>query len=150
MRIFQSPHDLREVIGQRLGPSEWVTVTQKMIDEFANATGDCQWIHVDVERAKRESPGGKTIAHGYLVMSIIGMLLPTVYRVEARQTLNYGLNKLRFLKAVPVDSRIRASQAIKSVEEGSGGLRVAADLTIELEGSEKPALIAEIIFVYFA
>ena len=112
MRIFESPSALGKAVGERIGPGEWITVTQKMIDDFANATGDHQWIHVDVERAKREAPGGKTIAHGYLVMSIIGVLQPTIYKVHSSRTLNYGINKLRFLNAVPVDSRIRLSEVI--------------------------------------
>jgi acyl dehydratase len=149
MRIFNSPAELKGVIGERIGPGDWLTVTQDMINDFANATGDHQWIHVDVERAKRESPGGKTIAHGYLVMSIIGKLQPTIYKVHASRTLNYGINKLRFLNAVPVGSRIRLSEVIKLVEEASGGLRVTTEITIELEGAERPALVAELMFVYF-
>ncbi len=150
MRVFESPSELGKVIGERIGPGEWITVTQKMIDDFANATGDRQWIHVDVERAKREAPGGKTIAHGYLVMSIIGVLQPTIYTVRSSRTLNYGINKLRFLNAVPVDSRIRLSEVIRSVEEASGGLRVTSEITIEIEGAERPALVADILFLYFA
>jgi acyl dehydratase len=149
MRVFESPHELNDVIGQPIGPGEWVTITQKMIDDFASATGDRQWIHVDVERAKRESPQGKTIAHGYLVLSIIGVLQPTIYTVKSSRTVNYGINKLRFLSAVPVDSRIRLTETIKSVEQASGGLRVTTELNIELEGAERPALVAEIMFVYF-
>lgn len=149
MRIFETPYELKDVIGQPIGPGDWITITQEMIDDFANATGDRQWIHVDVERAKREAPDGKTIAHGYLILSIIGVLQPTIYTVKARQTLNYGINKLRFLSAVPVGSRIRLTETIKSVEESSGGLRVTTVLNIELEGAERPALVAEIMFVYF-
>jgi acyl dehydratase len=150
MRIFESPSELGKAIGERIGPGEWLTITQEMIDDFANATGDRQWIHVDVERAKRESPGGKTIAHGYLVLSIIGLLQPTIYKVHSSRTINYGINKLRFLGAVPVGSRIRLSEAIKSVEQASGGLRVTTDITIELEGADRPALVADLIFQYFA
>ena len=149
MRTYESPHQLRDVIGERLGSSDWVTVTQSMIDDFANATGDRQWIHVDVERARRESPEGTTIAHGYLVMSLIGVLQPTLYTVKAQRTINYGINKLRFRKAVPAGARIRSSETIRAVEEGSGGLRVSSELTIELDGADKPALVAEIVFVYF-
>ncbi|MEX0404688.1 MaoC family dehydratase [Aquibium sp. LZ166] len=149
MRTFESPYEIRDVIGERLGSSDWLTVTQSMIDDFANATGDRQWIHVDVERARRESPEGTTIAHGYLVMSLIGVLQPTLYTVKAQRTINYGINKLRFLKAVPAGARIRSSETIRAVEEGSGGLRVSSELTIELDGADKPALVAEIVFVYF-
>jgi acyl dehydratase len=150
MRIFESPSELGKAIGERIGPGEWLTITQEMIDDFANATGDRQWIHVDVERAKRESPGGKTIAHGYLVLSIIGLLQPTIYKVHSSRTINYGINKLRFLNAVPVGSRIRLSEAIKSVEEASRSLRVTTGITIELEGADRPALVADLIFQYFA
>lgn len=149
MRVFNSPLELKNVVGERIGPGEWLTISQEMINDFAKATGDHQWIHVDVERARRESPGGKTIAHGYLVMSIIGRLQPTIYKVHATRTINYGINKLRFLNAVPVDSRIRLSEVIKLVEEASGGLRVTTEITIELEGADRPALVAELMFVYF-
>jgi acyl dehydratase len=150
MRVFESPGELRGVIGERIGPGEWVTITQEMIDDFANATGDRQWIHVDVERAKRESPGGKTIAHGYLLLSLMGVLQPTIYKVHSARTVNYGIDKLRFLNGVPVGSRIRLNETIKSVEEASGGLRVTTAIVIELEGAERPALAADLIFLYFA
>jgi len=149
MREFQSPRELAAVIGERIGPGEWITITQKMIDGFAEATGDRQWIHVDVERAKTKAPGGKTIAHGYLLLSLLGTLQPTIYAVRAPRTVNYGINKLRFLIAAPVDSRVRLSEVIRSVEQASGGLRVTSEITIELENTEKPALVAEIVFVYF-
>lgn len=150
MRIFNSPAELESVIGQKLGPSDWVTVSQEMIDRFADATGDRQWIHVDVERAKREAPGGTTIAHGYLTMSLIGVLQPQIYSVKAARTLNYGMNKLRFLNAVPSGARIRLSEVVKSLEPASGGLRATTEITIEIEGQERPALVAEIMFLYFA
>jgi acyl dehydratase len=150
MRVFESPGELRGVTGERIGPGEWITITQEMIDNFANATGDRQWIHVDVERAKRESPDGKTIAHGYLLLSLMGVLQPTIYKVHSARTVNYGIDKLRFLNAVPVGSRIRLNEMIKSVEEASGGLRVTTAIVIELEGAERPALAADLIFLYFA
>lgn len=150
MRTFESPGELKTVIGERIGPGDWITVTQELIDNFANATGDRQWIHVDVERAKREAPGGKTIAHGYLLLSLMGVLQPTLYKVHSKRTVNYGIDKLRFLNVVPVGSRIRLNETIKSVEDASGGLRVIASIVIELEGAERPALAADIIFLYFA
>lgn len=151
MRIFESPAELPALAGQTLGPGEWITIDQPMIDAFAEATGDKQWIHVDVERAKLEAPGGKTIAHGFLTMSLVGTLLPTIYTVKAPRILNYGIDKLRFLNMVPVGSRLRISNLFKSVEEASGGsLRVVSQVTIEIEGQERPALVADIIFLYFS
>src|SRR5947208_16730284 len=102
------PKDLLKLVGTELGPSEWVTVDQAMIDKFADATGDHQWIHVDVERAKREMPGGKTIAHGYLTLSLVPRLGQTLYRVKHRSRgLNYGSNRVRFTGQVPAGPRIR-------------------------------------------
>src|SRR2546428_919980 len=101
------PKDLLKLVGRELGPSEWVTVDQDMINKFADATGDHQWIHVDVERAKREMPGGKTIAHGYLTLSLLPRLAPTLLKVLKRSRgLNYGSNKVRFITPVPAGSRI--------------------------------------------
>ena len=136
-------------MGKQIGPGEWLEITQAQIDEFAAATGDRQWIHVDVERARREAPGGKTIAHGYLLLSLLGKLQPELFTVASPRTLNVGLNKLRFLAAVPVGSRIRLAQTVTGAEPQAGGLRVTYDTVIELEGSEKPALIAEIVFLHF-
>src|SRR5881296_945258 len=105
------PKDLLKLVGRELGPSEWVTVDQAMIDKFADATGDHQWIHVDVERAKKDMPGGKTIAHGYLTLSLVPRLAATLSRVKKRRHgLNYGSNKVRFINPVPAGTRIRLRQ----------------------------------------
>ena len=105
--IVAFPKDLKEHIGRELGPSDWMTVDQAMIDKFAEATGDHQWIHVDVERAKREMPGGKTIAHGYLTLSMVPRLAATLVKVEKRRRgVNYGSNKVRFTNVVPAGSRV--------------------------------------------
>lgn len=149
MLVFTSADDLRNAIGKTIGPSDWLTITQDMIDNFADATGDHQWIHVDVERAIKEAPGGKTIAHGFFSLSLLGQLQPKIYTVSAPKTLNYGLEKLRFLNAIPVGSNIRLSEEIQSVEETSGGYRTISRVTIEIEGQERPALVADIIFLYF-
>src|ERR1700694_540210 len=118
----ESPQDLLQLVGRELGPSEGMTVDQAMIDKFADATGDHQWIHVDVERAKREMPGGKTIAHGYLTLSLVPRLAQTIYRVKNRSRgLNYGSNRIRFTGQVPAGSRIRLRQKIKAVEPVDGG-----------------------------
>src|SRR5712692_10765841 len=136
------PQNLAQHVGKDLGPSDWITVDQPMIDKFAEATGDHQWIHVDVERAKREMPGGKTIAHGYLTLSLVPRMAATLVEVTKRSRgLNYGSNKVRFTNAVPAGSRIRLRQRILSVEDVSGnGVRVTSEMTVEIEGQERPAL----------
>ena len=147
----ERPTDLAEYVGKEIGVSDWFTVDQAMIDKFAEATGDHQWIHVDVERARREMPGGKTIAHGYLTLSLVPRLAATIYRVKKRRHgLNYGSNRVRFTGQVPSGSRIRLRQKIKSVEPvDGGGVRVTSESTVEVEGSERPALVAEIIGMQF-
>ena len=138
--------------GTELGPSEWVTVDQAMIDKFADATGDHQWIHVDVERAKREMPGGKTIAHGYLTLSLVPRMAATLLEVTKRSRgINYGSNKIRFISPVQAGSRIRVRQRITGAEEVAGnGVRVSSEMTVEIEGQERPALVGEIIGVRYA
>ena len=148
----ESPQDLVAHIGEELGPSEWVTVDQAMIDKFAEATGDHQWIHVDVERAKREMPGGKTIAHGYLTLSLVPRLGATLVKVaKRRRGINYGSNKIRFTNAVPAGSRVRLRSKIAKVEPvPDNGFRVTTEVTIEVEGQERPALVAEIMGIQYA
>jgi acyl dehydratase len=152
MLTVEYPKDLKQHIGRQLGPSEWVTVDQKMIDGFAAATGDHQWIHVDVERAKRDMPGGKTIAHGYLTLSLVPRLAATLVKVEKRRHgINYGSNKVRFISPVPAGSRVRLRQRIVNVEDvANNGVRVTSEMTVELEGQERPALVAETIGVQYA
>jgi acyl dehydratase len=148
----EKPTELAEHIGKELGPSDWMTVDQRIIDKFAEATGDHQWIHVDVERAKREMPGGKTIAHGYLTLALVPRMAQTLVKVTARKRgLNYGSNKVRFTNAVPAGSRIRLrSYKVKSVEPMDGnGVRVISEASVEVEGQERPALVAEIISVQY-
>jgi acyl dehydratase len=145
------PTDLAQYVGKEIGISDWFTVDQAMIDKFADATGDHQWIHVDVDRAKSEMPGGKTIAHGYLTLSLVPRLAATIYRVKKRRHgLNYGSNRIRFTGQVPAGSRIRLRQKIKSVEpvEG-GGVRITSESTVEVEGAQRPALVAETISMQF-
>src|SRR6266542_1234652 len=146
MLKLETPRDVLQHVGRELGPSEWLTVTQEMIDKFAEATGDHQWIHVDVERARREMPGGKTIAHGYLTLSLLPRLAPTLMRIEKRRRgLNYGSNKIRFISPVPADGRIRLRQKLLKAEEvEDNGMRVTSQITMEVEGSERPAMVAEI------
>ena len=147
----EKPQDLAQHIGKDLGPSDWITVDQPMIDKFAEATGDHQWIHVDVERAKREMPGGKTIAHGYLTLSLVPRLASTLVKVTAvSRGVNYGSNKVRFTSTVPAGSRIRLTQKIVKVEPvDNNGVRVTSEVKMEVEGQERPALVAEIMGIRY-
>ncbi len=135
--------ELPGAVGADLGRTDWVDVTQERIDRFADATGDHQWIHVDPERAAA-GPFGTTIAHGYLTLSLVSMLLPELLTVEGvSMGINYGTNKVRFPAPVPAGARVRASGTLASVDEVPGGYQVVADVAIEVEGSEKPACVAE-------
>jgi acyl dehydratase len=147
----EKPQDLAQHVGKDLGPSDWITVDQPMIDKFAEATGDHQWIHVDVERAKREMPGGKTIAHGYLTLSLVPRLASTLVKVsQVSRGVNYGSNKVRFTSTVPAGSRIRLHQKIVKVEPVEGnGVRVTTEVKMEVEGQERPALVAEIMGIRY-
>ena len=138
--------DVSSLVGQEIGVSDWVEINQERIDQFAEATGDHQWIHVDIERAKKEMPGGKTIAHGYLTLSLIPMLASQIMRIEGvSRGINYGSNKVRFTNAVQVGSKVRGRQKLVSVEARSGGLQLINEMTIEIEGQDRPACIAETI-----
>jgi acyl dehydratase len=137
--------DLRTRAGQEIGVSGWHTVTQDQIDEFARVTGDDQWIHVDADRARRESPYGTTIAHGFLTVSLLPILIREAVdiRANAKMGINYGFNRLRFTGAVPVGSRIRARFTLNSIKDVEGGVEIAWGVTVDIEGREKPALVAE-------
>ena len=150
--IVETPHDLKSHVGTELGPSDWMTVDQAMIDKFAEATGDHQWIHVDVERAKREMPGGKTIAHGYLTLSLVPRLAATLVKInKVKRGLNYGSNRVRFTGTVPAGARVRLRQKLVKVEPVEGnGVRVTSEVTMEVEGQERPALVAEIMGIRYA
>lgn len=150
MRIFESLPALSSAVGEELGTSDWVTIEQSRIDQFAEATGDHQWIHVDPAKAA-DGPFGTTIAHGYLTLSLIPMLTWEIYEVQGISgALNYGLNKVRFPSPVPVGSRVRASAVLSSFEEVPGGGQAVVTTTIETEGGSKPACIAETIVRFFA
>jgi acyl dehydratase len=146
------PKDLLQHVGRELGPSAWITVDQATIDRFADATGDHQWIHVDVERARREMPDGKTIAHGYLTLSLVPRMAATLLTITKRaRGINYGTNKVRFTNAVPAGSRIRLRQRILNVEEVPGnGIRMTSEVVVEIKGQDRPALVAEIINLRYA
>jgi len=151
MLELETPHDMLKHVGRELGPSDWMTVDQAMIDKFAEATGDHQWIHVDVERARKDMPGGKTIAHGYLTLSLVPRLAATLSRVKKRSRgINYGSNKVRFITPVQAGARVRLRQRIANVEEVPGGVRVTSEMTMEIEGQAKPALIAETLGMSYA
>jgi acyl dehydratase len=137
--------ELKGLIGQEVGPSEWRTVSQEDIDAFAELSGDDQWIHVDVERAQRESPFGTTIAHGNLTLSMIdGFRLDLIQSRGFALGVNYGWNKVRFAAPVPSGSRLRARAQVVTIEEvGGGWYQVVTRFTVEVEGNEKPACIAE-------
>ncbi|MBU6443801.1 MAG: MaoC family dehydratase [Alphaproteobacteria bacterium] len=142
--------DLPGLAGQEVGVSDWVLIDQDRINTFADATDDHQWIHVDVERAKKEMPGGKTIAHGFLTLSLIPMFSEQILRIEGiSRGINYGANKVRFTNMVPVGSRVRAREKILSVEPRAGGLQLIAEMTIEVEGLDRPACIAETIGILY-
>ena len=136
---------LRGLIGKPVGPSEWREVTQPMIDAFAELSGDDQWIHVDAERAKAESPFGTTIAHGNLTLSMIdGFRLDLIASTGFKLGVNYGWNKVRFPAPVPVGSRVRATAEVVSVDDaGNGWFQVVTRFTVEVEGSDKPCCVGE-------
>lgn len=141
---------LPTLAGQETGVSDWVEITQDRINKFADATGDHQWIHIDVERAKKEMPGGKTIAHGYLTLSLIPFLTGGFLRVESvTRGINYGSDKVRFTNMVPVGSKVRARAKLLSAEPKSGGMQMRTEVTIEIEGQDRPACIAETISLVF-
>ena len=143
MPDFQSADDLKAAIGTHLGFSDWLVIDQQRIDQFADATGDHQWIHVDPEQAK-DGPFGTTIAHGYLTLSITNMFLPQLVTVStAKLGINYGANKVRFPAPVPVDSRVRVGGEILEVEEVAGAVQMIVRLTVEVEGGSKPACVVE-------
>ena len=149
MRTIKGIEELKQLAGQELGSGDWHEVTQEQINQFADATGDHQWIHTDVERAKK-GPFGGPIAHGYFTLSIIPVLLRDVMSVEGmRMGINYGLNKLRFPAPVPIGSKVRASVKCTSVEDVSGGLQGTFDVTVEVDGQDKPGCAAQVIYRYY-
>jgi acyl dehydratase len=140
--------DLESIVGQEVGVSAWHEITQTQVNKFAEATGDHQWIHVDVDRATREIGG--PIAHGYLTLSLLPMLSSQVMKVEGVQRgINFGSNKVRFTNMVPVGSRVRLKQKCLSVEPRAGGKQVTMESTIEIEGKDRPACVAESIGILY-
>jgi acyl dehydratase len=149
MRVFESLDEVKAAVGEHNGYSDWHTVTQEQINAFADATGDHQWIHIDPEKAAH-GPFGTTIAHGFLTLSLIPLLVSQITQVNnIRMGVNYGLNKVRFPAPVPVGSKIRAGATIKEVAEIPGGLHLVNEVVIEREGGEKPCCIAESVVRYY-
>ncbi len=148
-RVFTSAEELRAAVGEQLGHSDWLEVDQKRIDLFAEATGDHQWIHVDPEQAAK-GPFGTTIAHGYLTLSLLPVLVPQILSVQnVTMGVNYGANKVRFPAPVPSGSRVRATAVLKEITEAGGGVQVTAVVTVEREGGEKPVCVAESVSRYY-
>ena len=143
---------IQDLVGQEIGVTNWIAIDQERINAFADCTGDHQWIHVDVERCAQESPFGKTIAHGYLTLSLLPLLMQEVRFTPngVKQVLNYGANKVRFLNPVTVDSKIRLRVILAGIEEkGNGRYLLQSNCTMEIEGEEKPAMIAETLSMMF-
>lgn len=140
--------DLESLVGQEVGVSSWHEITQSQVNKFAEATGDHQWIHVDVERATRELGG--PIAHGYLTLSLLPMLAAQIMRVEGvSRGINFGCNKVRFTNMVPVGSRVRLKQKCLKVEPRAGGKQVTMESTVEIDGKDRPACVAESIGIVY-
>ncbi len=149
MQHLQTPADFLDLIGEPLGTSDWLLIDQDRIDAFARATGDDFWIHVDTERAAREMPGGKTIAHGLLLLGLVPMLQRQNFTVAQRgKGLNYGSDRVRYTAQVPVGSRVRLRQSVRAAERVGAATRLATDCVIELEGSARPAVVAEFIVLF--
>jgi acyl dehydratase len=144
-RLIHGIDELKTLLGQEVASSGWHTVTQDRINRFADVSGDHQWIHVDEERARRESPYGTTIAHGFLTVSLLSGLMEEAVDIQGtyKMKINYGFNRLRFTGAVPAGSRIRAQYTLNSVKDVEGGAEIAWGVVVEVEGQRKPALVAE-------
>jgi acyl dehydratase len=141
---------MRVHVGSTLGTSDWITIDQSMIDRFAGATGDHQWIHVDVDRARREMPEGRTIAHGFLLLALIPRLAATIYLIAGKsRSVNYGSNKVRFINPVRAGSRVRLKLGLKATEPVESGERLFFDCVVEIEGDTRPALVAETISIAY-
>lgn len=150
MRIIRSIDEARALEGEEIGLSDWVVIDQNRIDQFAEATSDHQWIHVDTERAAAEMPGGKTIAHGYLTLSLIPALTANFIEFEnLTRTINFGTNKVRFYTPVPSGARVRARATGLQARRRAGALILTSEVRIEVEGETRPACIAEILGMYF-
>ncbi len=142
--------EIEGLVGEEIGVSDWYEISQDKVNLFADATGDHQWIHVDVDRAKKEMPTGGTIAHGYMTLSLIPMLSSQIMRIEGvTRGINYGCNKVRFTNMVPVGSRVRGRQKLLEVQKRAGGLQLINEFTIEINGGDRPACVAQTISIIY-
>lgn len=150
-RVIDGIEELKGLVGQEIGTSDWVEVTQERIDRFADATEDHQWIHIDTERAKTDSPFGSTIAHGFLTLSLLPHLSAQALTVKGdfKMGINYGLNRLRFVSPVPAGFLIRGRFTLQSVEDVPGGAQITWSVTVEAQGAQKPSLAAEWLTRYY-
>jgi len=150
--VLNSLQSLKDYVGREIGVSGWLVVTQERIDQFAEATGDLQWIHVDAERARRESPYGATIAHGFLTLSLISYFLREAVQMPGavRQAINYGLNRVRFPAPVRAGEKIRGRVRLQSCRELPDSVEAVFEIIVETEGGEKPCCVAESILRYFS
>ncbi len=150
MRVISSVEDAKALEGEEVGLSDWVVIDQTRIDQFAEATADYQWIHVDTERAARELPDGKTIAHGYLTLALIPALTGKFVDVKnLARAINFGVNKVRFYTPVPAGARVRARAKVLQARRRAGALLLTCEVRIEVEGEKKPACVAETLGMYF-
>lgn len=150
MRRIESIEDAKALEGVEVGLSDWVVIDQHRIDQFAEATSDYQWIHVDTERAAREMPNGKTISHGYLTLALIPALTGDFVEVaNLKRAINFGMNKVRFYAPVPVGSKLRARATLLQARRRSGALLLTSETRLEVEGERKPACVAETLGMYF-
>jgi acyl dehydratase len=147
-------NELTALVGTELGRSDWIHITQDMVDRFARITGDEQWIHVDVDRARQYMPATGTIVHGYFTLSLVSQMmaqavaLPDSIKSRLRSTINYGINKLRFTNTVPVGSRVRGVVTLVAVDDTVKGLQITYGVTVEIEGQDRPALVSENLVLY--
>ncbi|HEX9223898.1 MAG TPA: MaoC family dehydratase [Candidatus Acidoferrales bacterium] len=150
-RVVETPQSLREFVGREIGLTDWFTVTQDRIQQFAEATEDHQWIHLDRERAQRESPFGGTIAHGFLTLSLLSHFLKQAIQIRSgiRLSVNYGLNRVRFPAPVPTDSKIRARVTLQSLKEIPGAVEAVFAVSVEGESADKPCCVAEWVVRYY-
>jgi len=151
MRVIESVAAMKALVGQEIGVSDWIEVTQDLIDRFADVTGDHQWIHVDVERARRETPFGTTVAHGFLTLALVPMMMHRIFRLDGvARSLNYGSDRIRFPAPVPSGARVRGRYRLNAADDlPDGAVRLRHQMTVEIEGSDKPACVAEIISIVY-
>jgi acyl dehydratase len=149
--VLETPHSLRDLIGRELAPKDWFPITQERIEQFAEVTEDRQWIHVDRERAERESPYGTTIAHGFLTLSLLSRFMKEAIQIRGgvRMSVNYGLNRVRFPSAVRTDSKIRVRFILQSLKDVPDALEANFDARVEVQGSDKPCCVAEWVVRYY-